>query len=230
MLKFETVYKDEAENKLGVLTSYFGASMVLKDEKGKELSGKYIGMIDLGDDHYAVSIIESHLNYLSNPSVETLNNGDYEIIDDIKWGIMRLTRDKKGRVIPYREVMVTPYIYNHIGPNNSKTATVSKDGFYTYVELDRENFNYGKELVPCVLTKATCFDIKYADFAEYEYNGVTGYLPRIKRGANILSTTELIEETEARELSKMPFRDRRIALYDLESKISQETLNRRLFR
>lgn len=141
---------------------------------------------------------------------------------------MRLSRDKKGRVIPYREVMITPYIYNHISPNNTKTATVSKDGFYTYVELDRENSNYGLELVPCVLTRATCFDTKYADFAECEYNGVTGYLPRIKRGANILPTTELLEEKEAMELSKLPFRDRRLALYDLESKKSQESFGSKL--
>ncbi len=53
-------------------------------------------------------------------------------------------------------------------------------------------------------------------------------MPRIKRGANILPTTELLEEKEAMELSKLPFRDRRLALYDLESKKSQESFGSKL--
>lgn len=204
--------------------------MVLKNKKVEEVSGRYIGMIDLGNDYYAVSIIESHFIYLSNPSVETLNNGGWKIVDDIKWGIMHLVRDKKGRVIPGGEVMLTPYIYDQISPNNSKTATVSKNGLYTYVELDREKNNYGKELVPCVLTRAVCYDIKYSDFAECEYNGVTGYLPRIKRWASILPTIEILEEKEVIELSKLSYAEKRCALYELDSRKSREAQDVKLLR
>ena len=81
----------------------------------------------------------------------------------------------------------------------------------------------------CII-RAVCYDIKYTDFAECEYNGVIGYLPRIKRSTNILLTTEILEEKEARELSKLPFKDRRFALYDLELKKSEEAFDYKLIR
>ena len=81
----------------------------------------------------------------------------------------------------------------------------------------------------CII-RAVCYDIKYPDFAECEYNRVTGYLPRIKRSTNILLTTEILEEKEARELSKLSFKDRRLALYDLELKKSEEAFDYKLIR
>ncbi len=221
MLKIEVVNTLEDEAKMGVLTSYYGASMVLKDEQGEVVSGKYIGMMDLGDDHYAVSIIESHLNYLGTLSVEMLDNADYEIIDDIKWAIIRLTRDKDGNVIPYGEVFVTPYVYNYIRPNNLKTATVARRGLYTdrlytYVDLDTTRDTYGKELVPCMLDKAECFSAKYEGFAECEFKNISGYLPREKTAASILEPFEILEEEQAAKIAKMSLEDRKLYFDALE--------------
>ena len=216
MVKIEIINSLEDEDKWGILTSYYGSSMVLKDEKGEIVSGKYIGMMDLGNDHYAVSIIVSHLNYSGTPSAEKLNNADYEIIDDIKWAIIRLTRDKDGNVIPYGEVFVTPYVYNYIRPNNLKTATVARRGLYTYVDLDTTRDTYGKELVPCMLDKAECFSTKYEGFAECEFKNINGYLPRDKKAASILDPFEILDEETTAKIANMSLEDRKLYLDALE--------------
>jgi len=167
------------------------------------VSHQYYCMISLGDDHYAVCDLISDARFWADYNEYDVINGEYETtVPKMKWGVIRITRDDLGKIIPEAEIMVIPYIYDRISPNNLKTATAYNEDKLTYLDLNREKGSYGQQLVPCVLNHAVPFSIDYEGFAECSVDDVVGYIPRnckVKKG---IECSELLTESQTRCLSK----------------------------
>lgn len=97
----------------------------LKDEDDNIVSHKYYFINALKNDYFAGCNIKCEVKFPLDYNYYNIIKGDIEMADSkIKWGVMRLTRDKEGKIIPEAEVMVVPYIYDRISVNNLQTATV----------------------------------------------------------------------------------------------------------
>lgn len=136
----------------GRLCAFLEDKQCLENKYGETISLEYYCMLDLGDDHYAVCDIVSHVMFYTRNDYYSVVKGEYKIINEptFKWGIIRIKRDINGKVIPMGETVVVPFIYDRICNNNSKTATVYCGQHLTYVELDVNSSCYGKQLVPCI--------------------------------------------------------------------------------
>lgn len=170
----------------------------LRNENDEIISRQYYYMLYLGDDHFAVCDIINDVNYFAGFDYYNIIDGEYEITTPkMKWGIIRVTRDENGKIIPGVEVMVIPCIYDRISESNLKTAIVHNEGNFTYIDIDR--ISYGKQLVPCMLNHATNFD---KGFAECSINDVVRYLPRNCRARESIRHDELLTKKQVLQLSK----------------------------
>lgn len=147
---------------------------VLVNESQEEISRRYDYTEELNDDHYivssAVAAIDRHNDEVS-PRAE------------FKFGVIRLTRDDNGKVIPFNEKIVVPFIYDGIKSGEENTAIAAiihgKSNRFTYIDLDLESKNYGKQLLPVGLKSASWFGRDYKGFAECEFAlGGERYIPR----------------------------------------------------
>lgn len=148
--------------------------LVLVNEAQEEISRMYDYIEELNDDHYIV-----------RSAVAIIDENDDEISTraEFKFGVIRLTRDDKRKVIPLGEKIVVPFIYDGIKPGESNTAiaaiTTGKSNRFTYIDLDLDSKNYGKQLLPAILVSAGWFGRDYAGFAECEFRfGGERYIPR----------------------------------------------------
>ena len=82
----------------------------------------------------------------------------------------------------------------------------------TYIDINPNSENYGKQLVPAVLEHAVPFSVDYEGFAECSVCGTAGYLPRNCQPRTTLSPLDLLTEEQVEYL-----------LADLES--SSDDLN-----
>lgn len=180
----------------------------LKNENDEIISHQYQCMLYLGDDHFAVSNVMYDIQYFMDEySVDDRYYGilhqEYEVNNPkLKWGVIKVNRNEQGIIIPGAEIMVIPYIYDRITENNLKTATAYCNGKLTYLDIDRDNENYGQQLVPCVLELAIPFSTKYDNFAECCINGISGYLPRNCKIKKSIAGKELLTNNQTRYLSK----------------------------
>ena len=182
---------------------------LLKDENNKKLTKEYECMINLGNDHFAVCNLVADIEYSINDA-NASESRYYNIIKNeykinnckLKWGIIRINRNKEGDVIPFGESMVVPLIYDRISGNNLKTATVYIDNKMTYLELDINSENYTHQLVPCILEQAVPFSTEYENFAECTLNGKNGYLPRNVKIKEQLNSKDLLDKKQVILISK----------------------------
>lgn len=184
--------------------SYCIEKDVLKTLQGDVVSHKYLQIIHLFDDHFAVlGIPTKHKQCFYNNDY----NADYEIYSKkLKWGIIRINRDSEGKIIPKQETMVFPFIYNSICNSNLKTvfaSEISIDKFkHTYLDLDVESNSYGHQLVPCILEFAYTydFDFKTRDnrmaFAICKIDDKTRFIPRNIIARTKITADDLLTEEE----------------------------------
>lgn len=159
-------------------------------------------MIYLGEDHFAVADIVYDLRISPGYNENYIINKDYVVANsEIKWGIIKLNRDMINKIIPKGESLIVPYIYDSIEPNNNKTATASYKKKFTYIELNRNSENYGKQLLPCILDRAMHYDITHKDLAEVTIKNTTGFIPR-NICLEALSEMFLLSDEEAEKISK----------------------------
>lgn len=180
----------------------------LKNEDDEIISHQYECMLDLGSDHLAVCKIVDDIRYLmdghsADDRYYDIIHGEYEIKSPkLKWGIIRLNRDERGLIIPGAETLVVPYLYDRISENNLKSATAYCDDKLTYLDIDRTSWNYGRQLVPCILEHAVPFSVQHNGFAECSINGIVGFLPRNCQAKENIEGVELLTNEQALLLSK----------------------------
>jgi hypothetical protein len=179
----------------------------LKNQNNKIISHQYECMLNLGDDHFAVCEVVNHVNYFNDGySAHDRYYGiaveDYEVNSKLKWGIIKVTRDEKGTIKPFAEILIVPFLYDRIDGNNEKTATVYNNGFLTYLDIDEDSENYGKQLVPCVLEHAVPFSTEYEGFAECSIDETTGYLPRNCKIRNDILGWNLLTPSQTEAISE----------------------------
>ncbi len=179
---------------------------VLKNEYGDVISHQYYGIQPLGDDHYAVCDLVSDIRLFSDYNHDKNKANDYENTTvKAKWGVVKFLKDKMDRFIPYSEVMVVPYLYDKIIPNNLSTAIVSNDGKFTYLDLDENGKNYGKQIVPCVLDYAEDFITPIHGFTKCILDGKVGYLPRDCKPLNSIQSSDLLTEQDVLNIMRYTY-------------------------
>ena len=154
----------------------------LQNSKGERVTNYYYGMESLWGDYYVVrDISPRELKY--------------------KYGVIRLKREN-GVVIPMKEETVVPIMYDRIAENNTKTVTGYANDRLTYIELDEKSENFGKQIVPAVLSQAVPFECDYEGFAECTVDGVNGYLPRNFTPKTEIEGEELLTEAQVKKIIK----------------------------
>ena len=163
----------------------------------RKLSKDYYYMEPIYDDgvedHYIVCDVKSSqfLEYEEDFDSSKLS---------FKYGIVALQRDEQGNIIPMAEKVVVPILYDEISENNMRTVTAQENGLLTYIDINPESKNYGKQLVPLILAHAVPFSTEYEDFAECSVGDVVGYLPRDCKPRTILSELDLLTEEQVQYL------------------------------
>ena len=98
------------------------------------------------------------------------------------------------------EKIVVPILYDEISENNLKSVTAYANNRLTYIDIDPNSENYGKQLIPVVLEHAVPFSVDYEGFAECSVNGVVGYLPRNCKPRITLKPLDLLTEEQVEHL------------------------------
>lgn len=182
---------------------YNNPKFLLIDPFGKRVSRNYDGILDLGNDHFAVCQITHELRYYSDYNYYDIINNEVEIVNPkFKWGIIQVQRDEEGNVIPHAEKLIVNLLYDRISSNNLQTATAYANGKLTYLELNPDNQHYGSQLVPCILNHAVPFNTQYQGFAECSIDNFTGYLPRTNRPIQYITSQDLLTQNQVFYLSK----------------------------
>ena len=157
----------------------------------KKVTKDYYYMSEIFDDCFIVSDV--HCNQ---------NLGYKDKYDDsrltFKFGVIMLQRDEKGNIIPMAEKIVVPILYDDISMGNLKTIIAFVKDSCTYIDINPESENFGKQLVPTVLGHALPFAEKYEGFAECSVDGVSGYLPRNCQHKTSISKEELLTEEQVK--------------------------------
>jgi len=167
----------------------------LQDEDGKKISNDYYYMEWIGGEHYIVCDITS-----SQCGMEYQDEFDDSKLS-FKCGVICLKKDDKGNIIPMSESVVVPIIYDRISGNNLNTITAyANNGHLTYIDIDPQSQNYGKQLVPVVLEHAVPFSTEYEGFAECSINGIIGYLPRNCQPFTKISPLDLLTKEQVEYL------------------------------
>ena len=167
----------------------------LQDKDGKRISNDYYYMEWIGGDHYIVCDITS-----SQCGMEYQDEFDDSKLA-FKYGVICLKKDGNGNIVPMSESIVVPIIYNEISKNNLNTVTAcANNRNFTYIDIDPQSQNYGKQLVPVVLEHAAPFSVEYEGFAECSVSGVPGYLPRNCQPFTQISPLDLLTEEQVKYL------------------------------
>ena len=101
-------------------------------ETGKELTNEYIKIILVKDDYFAVCNIVNSFIYLDNHSIKALNEGKYQLKTNLKWGVIKLNRDKKGHIIPFGETLIIPYLYDEINSSILENIIMKLDDYSNF--------------------------------------------------------------------------------------------------
>ena len=168
------------------------------ESNGNEVTRNYQAMDYLCDDHYAVCdlIITNNTScYLTETEME-----EKTVKASYKWGVIRVNRDLDGKIIPYMEELVVPYLFAEQIKGNLNTIIGEYNGKYIYLDLDADSELYKNTITP-LIDYAEPFNVKYNGFAECSINGTTGYFPRncIKR--YMLQPKDLLTSQQASSLS-----------------------------
>lgn len=136
-----------------------------------------------------------------------------------KYGIIAIQRDEKRNIIPMGEKVIVPILYDRITENNLKSVTAYVGDHLTYIDMNPNSENYGKQLVPATLEHAVPFSTEYEGFAECSVNGVVGYLPRNCQPRTKLDSFDLLTKEQVEyllpylESSNNPIHDSSINKY-----------------
>ena len=118
---------------------------------------------------------------------------------DYRYGILKLTRDSKGNVIPKGEKIIVPAIYTSISQNNSKTVTA----YVNDKEMTYFDYETGKQLLPAKLTQAVPFDTEFEGFAECTIEeDKWGYVARNMNPVDDIKFVKLFSKEEVKALVK----------------------------
>lgn len=175
----------------------------LKNDEDEIISHQYYCIEDLGLDHFAVATLMAEADYIDYDYYNLAKEQDKKVDAKIKWAIMRVNRNQDGKIIPGAETLVTPYIYDRISSNNLATATVYCEGKLTYVDIDVNSQNYGKQLVPCILNHTVPFDTEYSNLAECSIEDTVGYLPRTTIPKEEITKWDLLTVNQAKKVCNL---------------------------
>lgn len=168
----------------------------IEDDKIFKISKDYYFIDDLGDNRFIVADAVSDQSSLEYDS--DINDNYLKF----RYGVIEMNKEICDGVIPYNEKIVVPLIYNMIYRNNDNTLTVKSDkGLFSYVDMDKSSDNYGKQLLPCILSIAGNFDDNYSFFAECCLNGKYGYISRKMNPLDSFSEDDLLSEEQVRYIS-----------------------------
>lgn len=172
------------------------------EKDGIQLTRDYWNIIELWDDHYVVCDLTASGCYLDDINEYTMESEIEALQPTIKFqvGVIKLQRNKEGKVIPFAEKTIVPIMYDRISENNDDSLTAYINGKLTYIDLNPKSSNYGKQIVPAVLEHAVPFDVEYDGFAECSVDGITGYLPRNCNPRKQLKSSELLTEEQVQYL------------------------------
>ncbi len=124
--------------------------------------------------------------------------GDLSYIDaGIKYGVLKIKRDKNGCIIKDGEEIIVEAIYDKISQNNDKTVTVHDNDYYAYFDYEK-----GVQLTPVALKHAVPFSTDYEGFAECSTECKFGYLPRDAKPVKKEEDIKLLTEKQVKELIK----------------------------
>ena len=165
--------------------------------RGDVVSREYYAIEHLKDDYYIV--VDAASSQISMLFSDVLNDNRLMY----KYGLVCLKRDNENKVIPMEEDIVVPFIYDGIAENNADTITVRVNDKFTYVDLDKESINYGRQLTPAVLDRVVPFGVSYDGYAECELNGVTGFIPRNITPTSEISPAKLLTKEQVEHLISM---------------------------
>lgn len=98
------------------------------------------------------------------------------------------------------EKVVVPLLYDRIVENNLKSVTAYVNNHLTYIDINPNSENYGKQLVPAVLEHAVPFSVDHEEFAECSVCGTVGYLPHNCQPRTTLSPFDLLTEEQVEYL------------------------------
>lgn len=168
-------------------------------------------------DHFMVCNLAITGGNINEPNCNLKDNKEVKF----KYGVIKLKRQKNGKIIPFAEEEVVPIIYDRIILGNLHTLICSNNGKYTYVDFAKESKNYGKQIVPAVLDYALPFNIPYQGFAKCSLNGITGYLPRNFPYVTNLKPSALLTEDQVQNISYLESHLRKLR----ELYIENEDLN-----
>lgn len=185
----KNVYYIDGSNKQN-LTLKFGNK---NNYKNVPITKDYFYIEHIFDDHYIVcdAIYDGLLYYDAEFDNSKLS---------FKYGIIALQRDDQNKIIPMGEKIVVPILYDKISTNNENTVTAYLNKHLTYIDMNPNSENYGKQLVPVVLEHAVPFSVDYEGFAECSVDGVVGYLPRNCKPKDTLEPSDLLTEDQVKVL------------------------------
>ena len=143
------------------------------------ISNSYFYIEHIKDDHYIVG----------NPVYKTPNTFE------IKYGIIKLKRSPNG-IICKQETIIAPIVYDKLHISDPNYIIVEYHNHYSYFSIDTRSQNYGKQLIPLILTEASPFNIKYEGFAECTINGVTRFIPIDLIPTEVITPDLLLTEEE----------------------------------
>ena len=168
----------------------------LDDKKIVRLTKDYYFIDEFDDNRFIVA------DAISNqPSLEYASDIDDSFLR-FRYGVIELDKGIYNEYIPYNENVIVPFAYSMIYRNNEDTLTVKNEkGLFSYVDMDKSSENYGKQLVPCVLSIAGRFDEEYAFFAECCVDGKYGYISRAMKPRDSFSEDDLLSEEQVRYIS-----------------------------
>lgn len=181
--------------------SFMDERQVLSDNNGMTLP--YYSIRHLSRDHYVVLDVadvvdcEKDVYYEGVPVLKKSTDDSVKL----KYGIIKINRDKQGNIIPFAEEKVFPCICDSIIDGCCETAILKDDkGRYHYLDLDFTSKNYGRTLVTS-LKSAKPFDDRL--FAECSFSGkyYKGYFPREVKRASVSSNSDLLSLKEVRYLT-----------------------------
>ena len=157
----------------------------------KQVSKDYLYLEWIDDDTYIFGELSCDPLKLAYPE-------QYDDIDaDIKYGVLKLQRNKENVVIPYGEKIIVQSIYDKISQNNDKTVTVNCKDNYAYFDYEK-----GVQLTPVVLKHAVPFSTDYEGFAECSTKDEFGYLPRDTEPVHREKNIKLLTEEQVKVLTK----------------------------
>lgn len=172
------------------------------EKDGIQLTRDYWNIIELWDDHYVVCDLTASGCYLDDINEYTMEREIEALQPTIKFqvGVIKLQRNKEGKVIPFAEKTIVPIMYDRISENNDDSLTAYINGKLTYIDLNPKSSNYGKQIVPAILEHAVPFNVDYDGFAECSVDGITGYLPRNCNPREQLNSSDLLTEEQVQYL------------------------------